>query len=289
MSFAGMPSGPMGMPNPIAGLEDLANEVGNTFNGAMNSIDSLGNWVGNGLSSAYHAFDSSFLKERQTYAVNAQLSIINSIDPNDHSLAAEYARAQAYENMGTAMAAPTNYADIAMQAASILPIGVFGRSAEVFSEAEPVIRTGTEVGDALPSVLESSNVVTTGSPPQLVSGQAAEVQQLAALNSSGKVPFTPTADQVNSAAFKVIVGEPQYTEGGDLVGTIYDGLNADGLAEIKTGSSALNSSYQLRLQTYGSLVNDQSLTIYTSRPVNSTFQTYLNNWGVSVKPLLPSQ
>ncbi|WP_221437774.1 putative Ig domain-containing protein [Rhodanobacter sp. A1T4] len=127
----------------------------------------------------------------------------------------------------------------------------------------------------------------SGSPSQLVSGQAAEPQQLAALNSTGKVPFTPSPDQVNSAAFQVIVGKPQYTASGDLVGTIYDGLNEDGLAEIKTGSSTLDSSYQLRLQTYGALVNDPPtpLTIYTSRPVNPTFQNYLTRWGVSVQPL----
>lgn len=119
----------------------------------------------------------------------------------------------------------------------------------------------------------------------MVSGQAAEAQQLTALNSTGKVPFTPTPDQVNSAAFKVIVGDAKYTSSGDLVGPIYDGLNLDGLAELKNGSSVLSSSYQLRLQTYGALVNDSPLTIYTSRPVNPVFQDYLTRWGVSVKPL----
>jgi len=119
----------------------------------------------------------------------------------------------------------------------------------------------------------------------LPSGQAAEGAQLDALNSTGKVPFTPTPDQVNSAAFKVIVGAPKYTSSGDLVGTIYDGLNTNGLAEVKTGSSVLDSSYQLRLQTYGSLINDTPLTIYTNRPVNSTFQQYLKNWDVGVQPL----
>jgi len=84
------------------------------------------------------------------------------------------------------------------------------------------------------------------------------------------------------------VGDPQYTASGDLVGTIYDGQNADGLIELKNGSSMLNSSYQLRLETYGSLVNGENGTpfsIYTSRPVNPTFQQYLTNWGVSVQPL----
>lgn len=141
-----------------------------------------------------------------------------------------------------------------------------------------------------PEVVPNAEAVDTaagasGSPSQLVSGQAAEAEQLAALNSTGKVPFTPTPDQVNSAAFQIIVGEPQYTASGDLVSTIYDGLNEDGLAEIKTGSSMLDSSYQLRLQTYGSLVNDTPLTIFTSRPVNPTFQNYLTRWGVSVQPL----
>lgn len=137
----------------------------------------------------------------------------------------------------------------------------------------------------VPNTTADAVAGASGSPSQLVSGQAAEAQQLSALNSTGKVPFTPTPDQVNSAAFQVIVGPPQYTASGDLVSTIYDGLNEDGLAEIKTGSSTLDSSYQLRLQTYGALVNDTPLTIYTSRPVNPTFQNYLNNWGVSVQPL----
>jgi len=61
--------------------------------------------------------------------------------------------------------------------------------------------------------------------------------------------------------------------------------SADGLAEIKTGTHTLDSSYQLRLQTYGSVVNDTPLTIYTSRPVSPTFSDYLTRWGVSVKPL----
>ncbi|AEF99541.1 RHS repeat-associated core domain-containing protein [Methylomonas methanica] len=117
------------------------------------------------------------------------------------------------------------------------------------------------------------------------SGQIAEAEQLAALNSSGKVSFTPTATQIDSAAFKIIVGEAKYTAAGTPVGTIYDGSIASGLAEIKNGASTLNSSYQLRLQTYGSLVNNTPYSIYTSRPVNQTFQEWLTNWGVSVKPL----
>jgi len=65
---------------------------------------------------------------------------------------------------------------------------------------------------------------------------------------------------------------------GAPVGTIYDGFSSAGLAEIKTGTSALTSSYQLRLQTYGALINDTPLTIYTSRPLNSTFGEWLTRW-----------
>ena len=144
------------------------------------------------------------------------------------------------------------------------------------------------VSGAVPNAGADAAGSSGGVPPQLLSGQAAEAGQLEALNSSGKVLFTPTPEQANSAAFQLIVGDPQYTASGDLVGTIYDGQNADGLIELKNGSSMLNSSYQLRLETYGSLVNGENGTpfsIYTSRPVNPTFQQYLTNWGVSVQPL----
>lgn len=113
----------------------------------------------------------------------------------------------------------------------------------------------------------------------------AEAEQLNALGSGGKVAFTPTQAQIDSAAFKVIVGDAKYTAQGAPVGTIYDASLGNGLGEIKTGSSVLNSSYQLRLQTYGSLVNDTPLTIYTSRPVNPTFSDWLTRWGVGVQPL----
>ncbi|WP_230626715.1 hypothetical protein, partial [Ralstonia solanacearum] len=154
------------------------------------------------------------------------------------------------------------------------------------TEESAALAKNGEGGAAGPS--EASGTRNTGSavPPHLLSGQAAEAEQLAALGSTGKVPFTPTLEQANSAAFKVIVGEPKFTKSGDLVGTIYDGKPATGgLAELKNGSSTLDSSYQLRLQTYGALINDTPLTIYTGRPVNSTFSQWLKNWGVDVKPL----
>ncbi|WP_325089071.1 hypothetical protein [Burkholderia contaminans] len=124
-----------------------------------------------------------------------------------------------------------------------------------------------------------------GSVSPMANGKAVEGGQLNALQSAGKITFQPSLDQVNSVAFQLIVGQPRYTPSGSLVSTIYDGSTTTGLAELKNGSSSLGSSYQLRLQTYGSVVNGTPFTIYTSRPVNPTFSQYLNNWGVTVKPL----
>ena len=129
------------------------------------------------------------------------------------------------------------------------------------------------VGDAAPAV----NAMTQGVDY--------EAQRLAALGlTKNTTVFQPTAEQVDSAAFQVIVGPPQYTASGDLVGTISDSAANGGLLEIKGGSSTLNSSYQLRLQTYNSVVNNIPMTIETTRPVNPTFMNYLQNWGVTVKP-----
>ncbi|WP_244108065.1 filamentous hemagglutinin N-terminal domain-containing protein [Burkholderia ambifaria] len=127
--------------------------------------------------------------------------------------------------------------------------------------------------------------VASGSQSPMASGKDVEAGQLNALQSVGKITFQPSLDQVNSAAFRLIVGQAKYTPSGSLVSTIYDGSTATGLAELKNGASSLGSTYQLRLQTYGAVVNGTPFTIYTSRPVNPTFGQYLNNWGVTVKPL----
>ncbi|KVN42198.1 adhesin [Burkholderia pyrrocinia] len=140
-------------------------------------------------------------------------------------------------------------------------------------------------GAAHPVGSNGTAPVTSGVPPQLLAGQSAEAAQLAALNSSGKVPFTPTPEQVNSAAFNVIVGQPKYTPSGDLVGVIFDGNTPGGLVEIKNGTSPLDSSYQVRLETFGSLINNTQFTILTNRPVNPTFSQWLERWGVKVAPL----
>jgi len=94
--------------------------------------------------------------------------------------------------------------------------------------------------------------------------------------------WRPTVLDTESAAFKVIVGEPRYTPTGLLKGTIFDATEPR-LLEIKGGTSPLDSSYQLRLEVYRSLKQDVPLTIETSRPVNPSFQDWLARWGVSVK------
>jgi hypothetical protein len=56
-----------------------------------------------------------------------------------------------------------------------------------------------------------------------------------------------------------------------------------GFLEIKGGSSALESTYQLRLQTYRSVVENTPLTIQTTRPVGIQFGQWLDRWGVSIQ------
>jgi hypothetical protein len=119
----------------------------------------------------------------------------------------------------------------------------------------------------------------------LRAGQLHEVEQLSALGiEKNNTVFRPTVEQIDTATFKAIVGEPKYTPGGQLKGTIFDGVD-NGYLEIKGGSSELNSTYQLRVQTYKATIDRQPFSIQTTRPVNPQFQDYLDAWGVNiVKP-----
>lgn len=121
-------------------------------------------------------------------------------------------------------------------------------------------------------------------PAQLRAGTAHEAERLAQLGApKNTVTWRPTQADIDSAAFKVIVGKPKYTAGSTPKGTIFD-VTQGGLREIKGGTSVLDSSYQLRLQTYYSLKNNLTYTIETARPVNPTFQSWLDRWGVIVEP-----
>jgi hypothetical protein len=56
----------------------------------------------------------------------------------------------------------------------------------------------------------------------------------------------------------------------------------DPAAPPSCGSKVLESSYQLRLMTYRSMVTGEALTIRTTRPINPTFESWLNRWGVAI-------
>ena len=104
-------------------------------------------------------------------------------------------------------------------------------------------------------------------PDALRSGQAAEAQALDALHIAKNTDvWRPSPAQLMSAQFRQIVGCPHFTPRGLARGTVLDSVQG-GLAEIKSGSSILASTYQLRLQTYRAVVEERTLRIYTNRPV----------------------
>jgi len=146
-------------------------------------------------------------------------------------------------------------------------------------EAAPRLGFGGLAEESASVPLVGANSVATN---PLRAGQLYETEQLAAQGiPKNNTVFTPSVEQTQSAAFKVIVGDAKYTPQGKLQGTIFDGTQG-GYLEIKNGTSTLNSTYQLRLQTYKSVVDDIPFTIQSTRPVNPTFQTYLDSWGVRV-------
>lgn len=122
-------------------------------------------------------------------------------------------------------------------------------------------------------------------PTILSSGQIAEALALEALRMAKNTEvWRPSAEQVRSPDFLRIVGNPIYTSTGLARGTVLDSV-APGLSEIKSGRSILDSTYQLRLQTFRSVIERQPLTIYTSRPVDIDFGQWLGPHGVQIKPL----
>jgi hypothetical protein len=122
-------------------------------------------------------------------------------------------------------------------------------------------------------------------PLVLSSGHSAEERALRALRVAKNTEvWRPSLQQVASPDFRAIVGQPLYTVRGIARGTIVDGVG-EGLAEIKSGRSVLNSTYQLRLQTYRSVIEERPLKIYTNRPVDVAFGQWLDPWGVKIEPL----
>ncbi len=122
-------------------------------------------------------------------------------------------------------------------------------------------------------------------PVSLVTGQEAEARALGALrlNKNTSV-WRPSPEQVQSPEFRQIVGQPLFTARGVARGTVLDSTES-GLTEIKSGSSILSSTYQLRLQTYRSVAEEQPLRILTDRPIDIQFGQWLNPWGVKIEPM----
>jgi len=159
------------------------------------------------------------------------------------------------------------------------------RLGDLASEVGPAEKEAAqELFDELQSTTSKSDI-HDGGLNHLKAGQKFEEKQL---NELGLLKNTeiwrPSQDDINSAAFRTIVGTEKYTQGGQLVGTIID--SAEGrFLEIKGGSSSLESSYQLRLQVYRSLKEGIPLTIRTTRPINPTFRNWLIHWGINIEDL----
>ncbi len=122
-------------------------------------------------------------------------------------------------------------------------------------------------------------------PAILASGLTEESRTLDALGrNKNKAVWRPTPEQIDSEPFRRIVGPPRYTDRGYARGTVVDSADR-GFAEIKSGRSRLGPSYQLRLQAFRAVVEDQPLHIYTNRPVAEEFSRWLGPLGVKVEPL----
>ena len=96
--------------------------------------------------------------------------------------------------------------------------------------------------------------------------------------------FRPTTEQINSAEFEEIVGNPKYTNTGKVKGTIVD-MHGSTNVEIKSGKSPLNSSYQLRLQIYQSYIEGVPYELRTSRPVSKTLDDLITKYGGRITPM----
>ena len=128
---------------------------------------------------------------------------------------------------------------------------------------------------------------SVASPVPLRAGRSAETRALSALQrEKNRETWRPSAEQVVSPEFKRIVGLPRYTERGFPRGTILDSVEGE-FAEIKSGSSALNATYQLRLQAFRAWAEAKPLKIYTNRPVDPEFGRWGKPLGVAIEPLPP--
>ena len=122
-------------------------------------------------------------------------------------------------------------------------------------------------------------------PLVFAQGKAAEEKILLALKVDKNTEvWRPTKAEIESKTFKKIVGKTKYTMLGIPRGTVLDSTEG-GYAEIKSGHSPLRASYQLRLQTYKSVIDERPLTIYTNRPASAEFKKWCSHYQVQFKQL----
>jgi Domain of unknown function (DUF4157) len=135
--------------------------------------------------------------------------------------------------------------------------------------------------DPSPEMTESELSKERGiQPGHLPEGTVAEDKELLrrGLTREDKVPWQPGPEIFKDPNFAKIVGLPEYTDEGELVGVILDG---PGL-ELKSGSSVLTSTYQLRLMVYRSQLLHEPLELCTSRPIAAAFRQWLVRYGVKI-------
>jgi len=119
----------------------------------------------------------------------------------------------------------------------------------------------------------------------LTDGREAEERILKDLNlGKNKIIWRPTQEQIESPLFKKIVGVCQYTKQGIHKGTVLDSTDG-GYTEIKSGSSMIYPTRQIRLQTFKATIDEKTLTIYTDRPISDELKRWSKTYGVKLMPL----
>jgi hypothetical protein len=147
---------------------------------------------------------------------------------------------------------------------------------------EPAVREPATPEPVAPKPVETS-AKAQAMPTHLRAGKSDMASGLKMWGlEENKQVFTPSLEEMQSSAFKIIVGEGKFTSEGRPVSTIVDVIHTGGWTEIKLGTSPLNSSYQLRLQVYFAVKNSIPLTVATPRAINPSFGDYLTRWGVHV-------
>lgn len=134
-------------------------------------------------------------------------------------------------------------------------------------------------------IIKKKEPISPGMLNVFSEGKAAEEKILRLLQlDKNKELWRPTDEQIESVKFKEIVGNIKFTKRGLYKGTVLDSTEC-GYTEIKSGKSPLRASYQLRLQTYKSVIDNRPFTIYTDRPTNNEFNRWSSLYNIKIKPI----